>query len=289
MNSTWDRGVVVGVDGSPESLTALDWAASTATRHDARLTVLAAYEPEQDPTPGLQVKDIDVRAAADEALRRAADRLGEVRPGGHAAELLTAVGSPSALLAERSRTSDLVVLGRRGLGRVSRALLGSASGAVVARAHGPVVVIPAETGAHGPERVVAGVDRPEDAGRVLERAFAEAESCGCRLDVVHALDVSLLGDGLREYETFEAAERTETHDRLEQEIRKWSEKFPGVRAALEVRGGPAASVLLHGASPSDLVVVGGRRHSRVAGRILGSVADRVVREATCPVMVIKVG
>ncbi|WP_369369870.1 universal stress protein [Promicromonospora sp. Populi] len=43
MSINWYQGVVVGVDGSHESLAALDWATHTADLHDARLTVVAAY------------------------------------------------------------------------------------------------------------------------------------------------------------------------------------------------------------------------------------------------------
>ncbi|MBL0887765.1 universal stress protein [Myceligenerans indicum] len=288
MDSTWQKGVVVGVDGSPESLAALDWAAAAADRHTAQLTVLSMYETARDPLPGVQVELKDLRVSAEQALHRAEGRLGGRRPGGHAAEFAVTAAAPARVLVQRSQTADLVVVGRRGLGTVSRALLGSVSSTVVARAHGPVVVVPYEAGTGNPRRVVVGVDMPYDADLILEHAFAEAESCGCALDVVRALDVSLLGDALREYESYGMTQRAATQEGLEQEVRTWSEKFPTVSAALAVRGGPAASVLVRGTTSDDLLVVGGRRHNRVAGRILGSVTDRVVREATCPIMVVKV-
>ncbi len=39
--------------------------------------------------------------------------------------------------------------------------------------------------------------------------------------------------------------------------------------------------------PADAVVVGTRGHARLASMLLGSVADRVVRQAPCPVMVVR--
>ncbi|GAB3175217.1 universal stress protein [Myceligenerans halotolerans] len=287
MNSTWHKGVVVGVDGSPESLAALDWAASAADRHQAQLTVLSMYETARAPMPGVQAELQDLRVAAEQALHRAEGRLGDARPGGHAVEFAVAASAATRVLVQRSRTADMVVVGRRGLGRVSRALLGSVSSTVVAQAHGPVVVVPREAGTGAPRRIVAGVDMPDKADRILERAFAEAEVCGCRLDVVRALDASLLGDALREYDSYGMAHRAATQEAVAQDIRKWSEKFPSVSVALAVRGGPAASVLVHDAMPDDLLVVGGRRHHRIAGRLLGSVTDRVVREAECPTMVVR--
>ncbi|RPF19647.1 universal stress protein [Myceligenerans xiligouense] len=287
MDSTWHKGVVVGVDGSPESLAALDWAASAADRHQAQLTVLSMYETARDPMPGVQAELKDLLVAAEQALHRAEGRLGGTRPGGHAVEFATAPSTAARVLVQRSRTADLVVVGRRGLGRVGRALLGSVSSAVVTQAHGPVVVVPFEAGTGVPRRIVAGVDMPEEADHILERAFAEAEVCGCRLDVMRALDVSLLGDALREYETSGMAQRAATQEALAQDVRKWAEKFPAVSVELAVRGGPAASVLVHDVTPEDLLVVGGKRHNRVTGRLLGSVTDQVVREAGCPVMVVR--
>jgi nucleotide-binding universal stress UspA family protein len=53
MNSTWYRGVVVGVDGSHESMAALRWAAYAADLHGARLTVVAAHPVPPEAGPGL--------------------------------------------------------------------------------------------------------------------------------------------------------------------------------------------------------------------------------------------
>lgn len=288
MDTMWDKGVVVGVDGSPESLAALDWAASAADRHRGRLTVLSMYETARVAVPGSQGELEDPHVAAERALHRAEDRIGGRRPGGDAAEFEAAAGAAAHVLAQRSRTADLVVVGRRGLARMGRALLGSVSSTLVAGAYGPVVVVPHDAGTADPRRVVTGVDIPGEIDPILQRAFGEADSCGCPLDIVRALDVSLLGDAMREYETYGMAERVALHEGIEQDVRTWSEKFPMVSAALTVRGGPAAAVLLDATTSDDLLVVGGRRHNRIAGRILGSVTDRVVREATCPVMVVKV-
>lgn len=287
MDSTWQHGVVVGVDGSPESLAALDWAAAAAERHQTHLTVLSAYETARDPMPGVQAELKDLRVASEQALHQAEGRLGGARPGGRAPEFEIAASAAAHVLVQRSREADLLVVGRRGLGKVSRALLGSVSSTVVAQAHGPVVVVPFEAGTGAPRRIVVGVDMPHEADRVLEPAFAEAELCGCALEVVRALDVSLLGDAMREYDSSGTSQRAATTEALEQDVRKWSEKFPTVAVALSVRGGPAASVLVDETTSEDLVVVGGRRHHRVAGRLLGSVTDRVVRESSCPVMVVR--
>lgn len=287
MDNTWHKGIVVGIDGSSESLAALDWAVSAADRHKAQLTVLAAYETARDPMPGVQAELKDLRVAAEAAMRKVQNRLGVARPGGHPPEFELVASAAARALVRRSETAALVVVGRRGLGRVSRALLGSVSSSVVARAHSSVAVVPFEAGTGTPRRIVAGVDMPHEDDRILEAAFAEAEACGCALEVVRAMDVSLLGDALREYDDSMTTERVSTQEALEQDVRRWSEKYPEVSVDLSVRTGPAATELVHDTSSDDLLVVGGRRHNRVAGRLLSSVTDRVVREAVCSILVVR--
>jgi nucleotide-binding universal stress UspA family protein len=51
--------------------------------------------------------------------------------------------------------------------------------------------------------------------------------------------------------------------------------------------GPPAKVLIQAAEGADLLVVGGQRRAGVVGAMLGSVADRCVREAPCPVVVVR--
>jgi nucleotide-binding universal stress UspA family protein len=72
---------------------------------------------------------------------------------------------------------------------------------------------------------------------------------------------------------------------LAEETTLWSGKHPGVRWSLDVRSGTAAEVLRRYVDQHTLLVVGGRRHTPLAGRILGSVPDRLVRHAPCPVIV----
>ncbi|MFO7565850.1 MAG: universal stress protein [Enhygromyxa sp.] len=68
-----------------------------------------------------------------------------------------------------------------------------------------------------------------------------------------------------------------------------AERFaPGIRCSFEVRPGVALQVILEEAESFDaqLVVIAASGRSRVARFFLGSTADRVIRQASCPVMVV---
>ncbi|MFP3588915.1 universal stress protein, partial [Paraburkholderia sp. SIMBA_055] len=54
------------------------------------------------------------------------------------------VGSPQTLLAQRTRSSQLTVLGTRGRGAVASVLLGSVSRSVLFHAEGPVMIVPSD-------------------------------------------------------------------------------------------------------------------------------------------------
>jgi nucleotide-binding universal stress UspA family protein len=56
-----------------------------------------------------------------------------------------------------------------------------------------------------------------------------------------------------------------------------------------IQGGPAADVLVRASKDADLLVIGSHGHSRMYHAVLGSVSDRCVRHATCPVVVIPAG
>lgn len=133
--------VVVGVDGSGPSSDALRWAVAEARVRDAELDVVHAW---RIPTMAasayaptfVSYDDLEVagRTVLDDAL--AASALDGVSAHGH-----LAYDSAAGALVERGRGAGLVVVGTRGHGRLSGALLGSVSRQVIHHAPCPVVVV----------------------------------------------------------------------------------------------------------------------------------------------------
>jgi len=284
MTTTWYQGVVVGVDGSDESMAALDWAAHAADLHDARLTVVATYLVPLTPDPGIGDPIGEAREAARRAAQAARTRLGPHGHGGREPEFFVAPGAAAHVLSERSRTSDLVVVGRRGLGAFDRVLLGSTSAALAATAPGTVAVMPAGATTGDPRRIRVGVGR-DDEPDVLGAAFAEASVRGSTLEVLHVTGTDPVSSALLEMDPVAASWREAANADLADRVARWSEKYPRVTCTLVIHRGDPAHTLLQGLTPDDLVVVGGRRHQPVMGRILRSVPDAVLRAAPCTVLV----
>ncbi|WP_020012964.1 universal stress protein [Promicromonospora sukumoe] len=283
MGSTWQRGIVVGVDGSPQSMAAVDWAALTADRHGAPLTVLSAYvSPPANMAGTMGVSVTDLRDRANDAVERGAARLDGARPGGHGVEEQVVHGDPAQVLAQRSASADLVVVGRRGLGALDRAVLGSVSGALAAAASGPVAVIPSGAATGEPSRVVVAVS-DDDADPQLDLGFAEAQQRACPLVALHVREPGLAaGLDLGGPDTqHQEAER----DGVRRQVARWSEKYPSVAPTVVLGGGNPVDVLLDELGPDDVLVLGGRPHSPTAGRLRYSVADAVLRRSRNPVIV----
>ncbi|WP_369369854.1 universal stress protein [Promicromonospora sp. Populi] len=285
MNSTWYRGIAVGVDGSEESLAALDWAAHATDLHGARLTVVATY-----PVPAtLAPWDGDLASSAQEGARCAAQaaraRLGQQRPGDRDVEMIVQPGSAAHALSQRSTTCDLVVVGRRGLSTLDRALLGSTSSALAASAPGAVAVVPAGATTGNPSRIRVRVGR-DDGPDPLGAAFAEAAVRGCPLEVLHVTSSGPTSSVLPHMDPVGGTWRAVAAADLADQVARWAEQYPQVTYTMAIRHGDPVSMVLHELTPDDLVIVGGRRHPPTLGRVLHSVPDAVLRAAPCPVVMV---
>lgn len=140
--------VVVGVDGSPGSRAALEYALDDAARRGARLRAVAAAQlPEYwamaygmvapPPLP-------EILAGARDAARQVVDEVLAARPAA-ASRVEVSVdaraGAPGRVLLDAADGADLLVIGHRGRGAVSSAVLGSVGLYCVLHATCPVTVV----------------------------------------------------------------------------------------------------------------------------------------------------
>ena len=298
--------ITVGLDGSPESLAAADWAAREAARREVPLQLVHAGEPLRPlyapfagvPAPGA----IDAqREWAAYLLREAESRFKER----HAGLLITTRPAEEqavpALLAAAA-DSELLVLGSRGLGTVAGFLVGSVALAVVARAERPVVLVRAAGRAedeHLPDAqgaastttpyrdVVLGLDLEEPGDAVIEFAFEAARRRAAALRVVHGWNpAATYGYGAVMDAGLNAELAEETRHGLSDVLRPWKDKFPGVEVGEQAVIGGAGRHLVHASRDAGLVVVGRKeRRASVGGRI-GPVTHAVLHHASAPVAVV---
>lgn len=140
-----DQRIVVGVDGSEFSTTALRLAGRMATSLNAPLEVitclgtsdffLASHLPEERTASPSELEETAKRLV-EQSLERA---FGNSRPEQLSRQIK--FGPPAKVLIEESKDAQLLVVGRRGQGGFLAQVMGSVSGACAAHAHCPVLVV----------------------------------------------------------------------------------------------------------------------------------------------------
>ncbi len=132
--------VVVGIDGSPASERALDWAATEASRTGAILEGHASYGAGY-----IYISSEEVQMALQRIVDQAGAHVADVAPG-VTFKGVTHEGPAAKDLIEASEGADLLVVGSRGLGGFSGLLLGSVSQQCALHSHCPIVIVrPPET------------------------------------------------------------------------------------------------------------------------------------------------
>jgi nucleotide-binding universal stress UspA family protein len=141
--SKW-KTILVGVDGSRPSRTALTWACTEALEHQAELVVLSAWEPTMPgPLGSGSVSRSDApdtrERAAEDLVKVIKEELGEDPPV--RVQPVVEQGNAAQVLIEHSTQADLLVVGTRGHGGFAGLVLGSVSQHVAAYARCPVTVV----------------------------------------------------------------------------------------------------------------------------------------------------
>lgn len=128
------------------------------------------------------------------------------------------------------------------------------------------------------EHVIAvGVDGSRAAWAALDWAAAHAELTGRTLLIAHVGDtVAVPGT---------VSDQPFGRDLLEDAVATVAESRPQVAVTTRLLPGNAADVLVELSASADMVAVGRGRRG-VVGLVLGSVADRVLRQARCPTVIV---
>jgi nucleotide-binding universal stress UspA family protein len=147
------RHVLVAYDGSPDAELALSHAVALAQSFRARLALVAVVPPPpplawQAPGGVRQLHD-DQQDDLEKQLRAAADRVPDDLS--LTTRLLDGHAPQELLRAVREGDHDLIVMGSRGRGRVSAALLGSVSNRVMHDSPVPVMIVHSPRGDEDPD------------------------------------------------------------------------------------------------------------------------------------------
>lgn len=139
------------------------------------------------------------------------------------------------------------------------------------------------------KNVLVATDFSEWSDAALVYARALAGTFGARLHVLHAVEFVATADvmGIAVPDLYKGVESSARQD-LENLVSETDREILGVKTILITGGTPAHAIVEYaGKAAIDLIVVGTHGRRGLSHMVLGSVAERVVRTAPCPVLTVR--
>ncbi|MCK9515767.1 MAG: universal stress protein [Ottowia sp.] len=287
------NAIVVAVDGSPASQTAVRWAAAAAAQRRKTLHIAAFWDLlPMVPAAHDEAVRIALRGEASdnaEAARKLAAEIAPEQPIEHAAH----EGRPAEGLIAMSRDAAIIVMGARGLGLLGGALMGSVSAAVLGHATCPVVIVREDMplDAIAPDApVVVGIDGSDNSRQAAEAAFLEADARGVAVHAVASwLDRNIYASPAALHALSKHAEKLQAEQQamLQKFLRGLSRRYPDIALQQIVSQGAPADALADAAQTAQLLVVGSHGRGGFMSTVLGSTSRALLHKSPCPLMVVR--
>ncbi|MGQ9688725.1 MAG: universal stress protein [Desulfobaccales bacterium] len=271
-NGSRPLDLLVCTDGSAASEGVFEAALALADKGPCRLRLFQALEY----NPGFAALALDALPPWEQEARQFLEKqLERAQTFGVEADLVVSRGraAPEAILAEvKRRPADIVLLGRRGRTDAKTVLMGSVTSRTIGLSPVPILVVPRK----GPftfARLVVACDGSPFSAAAWHLALVLARSWSVRL---RAIRVAQKEEEFPEVEAYLGTLQEEA-DRQGIEV-----------STFLVQGWPAealvrAALLLE----ADLIILGSHGRTGLTRLFMGSVAEQVIGQASCPVLVVK--
>ncbi len=288
------KQIVVAVDFSPCSETALRHACDLAKFHEAPLLLVSVVEPPRVfAEPNVQpYADWDksvlgtVRTQLDDLVKA------EV-PASITLKTEVRIGKASAKIIEAAQASsaDLIVIGTHGYTGIKHFLLGSTAERVVRDSHCSVLVVhesdkaPRNLSRPSARKILAPVDFSPHSKLATQYALGWGENLGANVDLLNIVPIHYAAGeyDLVDYQLL-AAEQLNSG---EKQLAEWAQALGCGKAP--VRHGRPSTEIVEFAHEHDfdLIVIATRGQTGLKHLLLGSTTEEVVRHARCPVLVLR--
>ncbi|MDP3298056.1 MAG: universal stress protein [Thermodesulfovibrionia bacterium] len=279
------RKILVAVDGSETSLHALKESFKLAMNEGSWITVVSVVPPYTGDLDLVAVGNImaSMRKPCEEALRKAQDIANAER-----ASIKTACeeGEPHSAIVDLAQAEnfDLIVMGRRGLRRLERVLVGSVTARVIGYSPIDVLVVPRDTEV-GWQNVLLTTDGSKYSEAASKKAIDLAKSYGGVLKILSVVDVP---------PEFYAESPKTVDDMINKakgyvEVVKKQAEAARVKVETFVREGEAYQVITNIAKEQNagIIIMGSHGRTGLKRLLMGSVTEKVIGHSPCPVLVVK--
>jgi len=279
------RKILVAFDGSESSVNALLQAFTLANDEKSWITVatvVPSYEGDLDLTG---VKDIHrtLKHTGEDILSKAKAIADKERI---LIKTILEEGAPYEKLVEIAETENagIIVMGKRGMSRLQSAFAGSVTARVIGHSTRDVLVVPANS-VIGRKNIILTTDGSKYSAAVVDKAIEFAKSYGGELTVISVVDVPT---------EFYAEAPKAVEDLIEKakgfvsDVKKKADECEVATSGF-VKEGEAFKVITDFAKnkKADIIFTGSHGRTGIKRLLMGSVTEKVIGYAPCPVLVVK--
>jgi nucleotide-binding universal stress UspA family protein len=310
------KKILVPLDGSEHSRKIVGWATGLAGALNAEIILLSVIDPEEieileattrvsEQEPGGSPRtpsDVidDAISQSEQDLQVEADR---IKAAGVVAKISVGAGSPAEVIVSEAhaREVDVIAMATRRESALARGVLGSVTDRVLHSTATPIFTLyPGEIHefddtSGGPARVIVPLDGSTLAETAVQPAVEIAKAAKAEIVFTEVLRLPFFGVGVAGIE-YGAGDYAGDFgiDSQKQEINEYLSGFikdaeaAGLTASANIRtGSPSQQIVDEAAEHENSIVVMGSHGSGGLKRwVVGSVADKVIRSAQRPVLVI---
>jgi nucleotide-binding universal stress UspA family protein len=282
------KNVLVPVDFSPPSRLALDYAVSLARKFRATLTLMHVMESPSGLAHSFRSESAKTENAhREQALRMLSALLGSedqddldlrivIKSGDIKDEIVSTIGEQRA---------DIAVMGTHGRGFFGRLVIGSITEGILRRTTIPVLTVSRATKPLTFGRILFATDLSESSRCGFRFALDVAQTMGSDVLILHALERVCLTYGGGEMVGYVSEHNVEEAKKKLVDFAAEANSRQVKTETLVVEGVPAEEILKAASeSDADLILITAAHKGFVERTLLGTTAERVIREAQVPVL-----
>lgn len=277
--------MLVAIDGSESSMHALKESFKLARNEKSWITVVSVVPEYKGDLDLVAVGNVmaSMRKPCEDALHKAEEL---AKAEGALIKTVCEEGEAYERIIDlaEAENCELIVMGRRGMSRLERVLVGSVTARVIGHSHIDVLVVPSTTEI-GWKKILLATDGSKYSKAAAERAIDFAGEYGGELRAVSVVDVPAEFYG----EAPDAVEDLINKAKGYVEDVKRQAEAAGIKAETFVREREAYKAILDLAKELNVntIVMGSHGRTGLKRLLMGSVTEKVIGYASCPVLVVK--
>lgn len=277
--------MLVAIDGSESSMHALKESFKLARNEKSWITVVSVVPEYKGDLDLVALGNVmaSMRKPCEDALHKAEEL---AKAEGALIKTVCEEGEAYERIIDLAEADncELIVMGRRGMSRLERVLVGSVTARVIGHSRRDVLIVPRDAEI-GWGKILVAVDGSKYSKAAAERAIDFAGEYGGELRVVSIIDVpaEFYGEAPDAVEDLVAKAKAYVED-----VKKQAEAS-GVKAETLVREGETYRMILDVAEDLGVnaIIMGSHGRTGLKRLLMGSVTEKVIGYAHCPVLVVK--